>query len=162
MQPSQIAFSTGRLISWSCPPKAKATRSNRVGRAIYTRARYRDLQAAFPRCRVATLICESEESTRRWTSTLKPTSIGCGLPQIPAGTSNKIRSPTLRVQTDSRRASDIALASHQRSACEHSNLNAGAVLRSNSRNNPGGRFIGVYGYIAVVAKCLWHEAESRL
>ncbi len=54
---------------------------------------YRDLQAAFPRCRVATLICESEESTRRWTSTLKPTSIGCGLRQIPAGTSNKIRSP---------------------------------------------------------------------
>src|SRR5260370_18616916 len=54
-----------------CPPKAKATRSNRVGCAIYTRARYRDLQASFPRCRVATLICESEESTRRWTSTLE-------------------------------------------------------------------------------------------
>jgi hypothetical protein len=33
MQPSQIAFSSGRLISWSCPPKAKVTRSNRVGRA---------------------------------------------------------------------------------------------------------------------------------
>jgi len=34
------------------PPKAKATRSNRVGCAIYARARYRDLQAAFPRCLV--------------------------------------------------------------------------------------------------------------
>jgi hypothetical protein len=50
----------------------------------------------------------------------------------------------------------------KRSACEHYDLNAGVVLRFNSRNNPGGRFIGVYGYIAVIAKCLWHEAESRL
>src|SRR5882672_4809939 len=151
----------GRLLRFVAP-KAKATRSNRVGCAIYTRARYRDLQAAFPRCRVATLICESEESTRKWTSTLKPTSIGCGLPQIPAGTSNKIRSP----HPERRQIRDEHLISRslriKRSACEHYDLNAGVVLRSNSRNNPGGRFIGVYGYIAVVAKCLWHEAESRL
>jgi hypothetical protein len=50
----------------------------------------------------------------------------------------------------------------KRSACEHYDLNAGVVLRSTSRTNPSGRFIGVYGYIAVVAKCLWREAESRL
>src|SRR5216683_2772606 len=114
-----------------CPPKAQATRSNRVGCAIYTRARYRDLQAAFPRCRVAPLICESEESTRRWTSALKPTSIGCGLPQIPAGTSNKTRSP----HPERRQIRDEHLISRslriKQSACEHYDLNEGVVLRSN-------------------------------
>jgi hypothetical protein len=88
--------------------------------------------------------------------------MGCGLPQIPAGTSNKIRSP----HPERRQIRDEHLISRslriKRSACEHYDLNVGVVLRSNSRNNPGGRFIGVYGYIAVVAKCLWHEAESRL
>jgi len=48
----------------------------------------------------------------------------------------------------------------KRSASEHYDLNPGVVLRSTSRNNPGARFIGVYDYIAVVAKCLWREAES--
>ena len=62
---------------------------------------------------------------------------GCGLPQIPAGTSNKIRSPP----PQRRQIRDEHLISRslriKRSACEHYDLNAGVVLRSTSRNNPG-------------------------
>jgi hypothetical protein len=85
-------------------------------------------------------------------STLKPRSIGYGLPQIPAGTSSKIRS--LHLERRQIRDEHLILRSlHiKRSACEHYNLNAGVVLRSTSRNNPGGRF---------VARCLWREADSR-
>jgi len=72
------------------------------------------------------------------------------LPQIPAGTSNKIRSP----HPERRQIRDENLISRslriKRSACERYDLNAGVVLRSNSRNNPGGRFIGAYDYIAIV------------
>jgi len=148
LQPSAgISWRSNHFFVESCPLKAgvkpvgakkgarKRSGSNRVGCAIYTRARYRDLHAAFPRCRVATLICESEKSTRRWTLTLKPTSTGCGLPQIPAGTSNKNRSrhPERRRV----RGEHLILRSLRikRSVDGHYDLNAGVVLRSTSRNN---------------------------
>ena len=63
------------------------------------------------------------------------------LAQIPAGTSNKIRSP----HPERRQIRDEHLMLRslriKRSACEHYDLNAGVVLRSSSGNNPGGRFI---------------------
>src|SRR6266852_7049085 len=75
--------------------------------------------------------------------------MGCGLPKIPAGTSSKIRSP----HPERRQIRDERLILRslriKRSACEHYDLNAGVVLRSTSRNNPGGRVIGVCDYIAV-------------
>jgi hypothetical protein len=76
------------------------------------------------------------------------------LAPIPAGTSNKIRSPhPERRQSHSRDPRNLISSSLRikRSACERYDLNAGVVLRSSSRNNPGGRFIGAYGYIAIVA-----------
>jgi hypothetical protein len=94
--------------------------------------------------------------------TVKPRSIGCGLLQIPAGTSSKIRSPHPKRRQVRDERLILRSLRIKRSACEHYDLNAGVVLRSTSRNNPGGRFIGVYDCIAVVARCLWREAESRL
>ena len=84
------------------------------------------------------------------------------LAQIPAGTSNKIRSPHPERRQIRDKHLILRLLRIKRSACEHYDLNAGVVLRSTSMNNPGGRFIGVYDCIAVVAKCLWCETESRL
>jgi hypothetical protein len=69
---------------------------------------------------------------------------------LPALQTRSVAAPERRQSRDPRNLISRSLRI-KRSAGERYDLNAGVVLRSNSRNNPGGRFIGAYGYIAIVA-----------